>query len=84
MAELFNDCIVRMLLTSVFLHGLLCMQVEEIVGGFNMTEDQMTQIMRVMESEMSLGLSRKAEDRKKSSLQMENTFVHQTMDGTGK
>ena len=60
------------------------MQVEEIVGGFNITEDQMTQIMRVMESEMSLGLSRKAEDRKKSSLQMENTFVHQTMDGTGK
>ena len=60
------------------------MKVEEIVGGFNMTEDQMTQIMRVMESEMSLGLSRKAEDREKSSLQMENTFVHQTMDGTGK
>ena len=49
-----------------------------------MTEDQMTLIMRVMESEMSLGLSCKAEDRKKSSLQMENTFVHQTMDGTGK
>ena len=60
------------------------MKVEDIVEGFNMTEDQMTQIMRVMESEMSLGLSRKAEERKKSSLQMENTFVHQTMDGSGK
>lgn len=60
------------------------MQVEALVGGYNLTEAQMRQIMQVMESEMSLGLSRKSEDRKKSSLQMENTFVHQTIDGTGK
>ena len=54
-----------------------------MVDGFFLSEDQMNQIMAVMESEMKLGLSRNPEDRKKSSLQMENTFVHETMDGTG-
>jgi len=39
--------------------------------------------MSVMETEMRLGLSRNPEDRKKSSLQMENTFVHETINGTG-
>lgn len=54
-----------------------------MMDGFFLTEDQMNEIMCVMESEMKLGLSRNPEDRKKSSLQMENTFVHETMDGTG-
>ena len=58
-------------------------QVHEIVDKFKLDEKDMNSIMNVLESEMRLGLSRNEQDRKKSSLQMENTFVHQTIDGTG-
>jgi len=54
-----------------------------MVDGFHLSEQTMRQIMSVMESEMRLGLSNSPAERKTSSLQMENTFVHQTIDGTG-
>ena len=63
--------------------NLIFSQVNEIVDKFKLDEKDMNSIMNVLESEMRLGLSRNEQDRKKSSLQMENTFVHQTIDGTG-
>ena len=40
-------------------------------------------MMEVMEAEMKLGLSKDKAQRKQSSLQMENTFVRDLLDGTG-
>ncbi|KAF6024257.1 hypothetical protein EB796_017444 [Bugula neritina] len=57
-------------------------KVRDVLGQFFLTQTTMEQIMLVMETEMRLGLSRNPEDRKKSSLQMENTFVHETINGT--
>ena len=63
--------------------NLIFSQVNEIVDKFKLDEKDMNSIMNVLESEIRLGLSRNEQDRKKSSLLMARSFVHQTMNGTG-
>ncbi|XP_067951124.1 hexokinase-4-like isoform X2 [Watersipora subatra] len=76
-----GDSVIHQLRVTLPNNDEFC-KVKEEVDKFMLNEEQMNSIMAVMESEMKLGLSRHKEDREKSSLQMENTFVHQTIDGT--
>ena len=63
--------------------GCVVIQVKAIVDPLMLTDDQIQQVMQTLQKEMWLGLSKDAEKRKQTSLQMENTYVRSLLDGKG-
>lgn len=55
----------------------------EVVDRFLLTDEQVRRVMDTLEREMKMGLSRDVEQRKKTSLQMENTYVPELLNGRG-
>ncbi|XP_074651833.1 hexokinase-1-like [Tubulanus polymorphus] len=79
---------------SHLLHYSNCGPIDELITGvsqsivsdldeeLNLNDETLNRMMRVMEEEMKNGLSRDEKTRKQSSLQMENTYVRDVLDGT--
>ena len=60
------------------------MQVKEVINPLLLTDVQVDVVMKTLHKEMLLGLSRDAEKRKLTSLQMENTYVRSLLNGEGR
>ena len=67
---------------SLRLHSFLP-QIKSIIDPVVLTESTVLAVMKVLDKEMKLGLSKHEVDRKQTSLQMENTYVRYLLDGTG-
>lgn len=59
------------------------LKIKGIVDPFMLTDAQESRVMDVLQSEMWLGMSRDPERRKLTSLQMENTYVRELLNGRG-
>ena len=58
-------------------------QIKSIVDPVVLTESTVHSVMKVLDKEMKLGLTKHEADRKQTSLQMENTYVRYLLDGSG-
>ena len=55
----------------------------QILNKLTMTEEQIHKVSQIFEKELLQGLSADPEERKLSSLQMENTYVRALLNGKG-
>lgn len=56
-------------------------QVMDVVDRLMLTDEQVRRVMETLEREMQMGLNRDVTQRKKTSLQMENTYVPELLNG---
>ena len=54
-----------------------------VLDKLTLTEAQFRDVMRIFEQEMEQGLSSDADERNKSSLQMEITYIRSLLNGKG-
>jgi hypothetical protein len=59
------------------------MQVLAIVDPLMLTDDQVGKVMVTLQQEMWQGMSQDEAERRKSSLQMEVTYVRSLLNGSG-
>ena len=55
----------------------------KVLNKLTMTEEQIHKVSQIFEKELLQGLSADPEERKLSSLQMENTYVRALLNGKG-
>jgi len=55
----------------------------DVVDRLMLTDEQVRRVMETLEREMQMGLNRDVTQRKKTSLQMENTYVPELLNGKG-
>ena len=73
-----------LLFHNVIPNVLISFQVRAVVDQLMLTEGQVRKVMSTLEAEMWDGLSQDQGRRKKTSLQMENTYVRSLLNGKGK
>ena len=59
------------------------LQAMKVLDKLTLTKTQFCDVMRIFEQEMEQGLSSDADERNKSSLQMEITYIRSLLNGKG-